>query len=876
MSIKDIRLESIGLSNRAINALKRAGLTTVGDIEKYDEAALLELPALGANTAREIIQKRDSVLALKEEDVTYDDPFLLCGTDSDEMIDLRLDPEFSDSILSFTRLKDRSLSELGLKGRPLNQLLNNGFTKLSDIVLLTRSDLLKLPAMGEQSIRKVLDCVDKFVSDNESMIRALHSGDTSVLWDDDQIKQNILNIYSEEGFHGFSFNEIKGRLNLPDDYSEEHLKSITGRLIADKELEYVDYRLYRCYRKFADYLEKAPVKSDRNKTIVQQRLIGKTLAEIGEDHNITRERVRQIINKTYKEVQSLYLAETGLNWFDEEYYEYFYKTYYFDKSEGSLWFNISPATWRYLDMLDIRQGEKDLADAVEDPKIDAGLRLKIKSYLNRNKVFIDGHWVEKKRYDLEETAVRMLCKEDTAFSDFCERYNEFLQAHDVEFDEKLYITDAVRATRRNHLPNANFLLWKKNETIRYYDIESRDYNELLEELALDAFENIELSTAKFMRDHPDIMKRYDIRDQYELHNLMRKIIPEGSYHNLRFGRMPMIVFGTFDRDAAITEMLLDNAPIEQSAFADLINAEYGFDQATVIGTYLKCISKYLRNGIYTMDHKIMDPESMSRLKSELTDDFYYIREIKEIYNNSVPSGHPDDINSYNLRSMGFTVLSNCVLQNYTSLETYYEHLFTETEIVDIKKYKKRFGAAGNFYGKLMEMKRDLTIVEFEPDQVISFTRLERAGVTRELIKEFCDEVYAFVGEGEYFSSQSIRKQGFEHELYDLGFSDWFYANLLISDGRFSFNHIYGNIILYTGNEAITISSFQANVIEGHGCIDTYDLMSELEEIYGCSSFDRYDITFRIKGTDVFYDSILDRLYANADVYEAELEAAERF
>lgn len=846
----------------------------MGDIMEYDEASLLALPALGANSAKEIIQKRDNIIEEHGKDAGNGDPFSLQNNDKMSNFDIRLDPEYKDSILKYFREKDLSLMDAGLHGRPLNQLMINGYKNLSDIILLTEEDLKSIPQMGQTSVVKVLDCISKHVSENEARIRAFHDGDDSILWDDDLIKQNVLELFQERGFHGLSFKEVNEKMSLPEGYPEERLKAMIGQLIAAKEIEYVDFRLYRCYGKFEDYLETAQVKSERNKIIVQRRLKGETLAEIGANYDLTRERVRQIINKTYKDIQAQYFAETGLKRFDEEYYTYFYETYFFDKKEGSKWLNISPATWKYLDMLDVKQGNKSLNDAAEDPNIDVGLRLKIKNYINRNKVFIDGRWVEKKRYDLEEAAVRLLCKDNTSFDDFCDGYNKLLREHEVDFDENIYITDAVKRTRKNHLPNTNFLLWKQNEMIRYYDVDGRDYTELLEELDLDAYEDIELSTLKFMTAHPDIMQRYDIRDQYELHNLLRKIVPEGSYNDLKFGRMPMIVFGNFDRDAVVTEMLLENAPISANDFADLLYAEFGIDKATAIGSHARCIYKYLKDGIYTMDHKVMDPINMNLLKEALTEDFYFVKEIKEIYKRLVPSADLDEVNSYNLRSMGFTFIGNCILQNYTSLESYYVHLFTESEIVDIKKYKRRYGVTGNFYGKLMEMKRDLTVVEFEPDQIINFSRLERAGVTKDLIHEYCNEVYEFVGPGQYFSSQSIRSAGFSHELYDLGFSDWFYANLLLSDNRFSFTHIYGNIVLYTGSENITIASFQEKLVKNHGSIDVYDLMDEMEEVYGCTVPDKYDIPFKLKGTDVYYDSILDRLYANADVYEDELEAAE--
>ena len=45
------------------------------------------------------------------------------------------------------------------------------------------------------------------------------------------------------------------------------------------------------------------------------------------------------------------------------------------------------------------------------------------------------------------------------------------------------------------------------------------------QLNFDQFENTEISTLKLFRDHPEVMQEYDIRDEYELHNLLRKIWP---------------------------------------------------------------------------------------------------------------------------------------------------------------------------------------------------------------------------------------------------------------------------------------------------------------------------------------------------------------
>lgn len=380
-----------------------------------------------------------------------------------------------------------------------------------------------------------------------------------------------------------------------------------------------------------------------------------------------------------------------------------------------------------------------------------------------------------------------------------------------------------------------------------------------------------MSTVKFMRDYPEIMEKYDIRDQYELHNLLRKIVPEGNYHDFRCGRTPDIKFGTFDRDAAILDILIDNAPICMKDLAQLVSMEYGYDPAVVMGSYLQNFSEYYHQGIYSIDQKQMNAENRNALKSVLTEDFYYIDEIRQIYSNLIHDADLEEINPYNLKVMGFLVYSGYVVQNHNSLDEYFHKLLTKDDIIDISAYRKRFVYIQNFYQKLKELKRSLQVVEFAPNQIIRINKLERSGVSRTMIQDFCDDVYDFVEDGQYFSAQSLRTAGFESDLYALGFEDLFYANLLISDDRFSFGTMFGNIIFYKGKSNITIKSFEMNLIQKNGCVDTLDLMSELTDKFGCRVSERTDVIYKVQDTEVYYDKILYRLYANKDIYYKEIE-----
>lgn len=109
--------------------------------------------------------------------------------------------------------------------------------------------------------------------------------------------------------------------------------------------------------------------------------------------------------------------------------------------------------------------------------------------------------------------------------------------------------------------------------------------------------------------------------------------------------------------------------------------------------------------------------------------------------------------TYNLKMMGISVYSRYVLQNHASMEDFFQDLLTREDIIDISAYRKRFVYVQKFSQTLLTLKRNLQIVEFEPNQIISFAKLEQSGVSHEMIRDFCDAVYDYVEEGEYFSAK---------------------------------------------------------------------------------------------------------------------------
>ena len=124
--------------------------------------------------------------------------------------------------------------------------------------------------------------------------------------------------------------------------------------------------------------------------MIIKKLNGETLETIGNEYALSKERVRQIIKKDSEKVRNAYVSKTGMTCFDEDYYEHFYSTYAFEKADAEKWFGIGQDVLLYMEMRDIKQGKTELQRALEDSLLGVSLKLKVKSFLNRNKILLDG------------------------------------------------------------------------------------------------------------------------------------------------------------------------------------------------------------------------------------------------------------------------------------------------------------------------------------------------------------------------------------------------------------------------------------------------------------------------------------------------------
>ena len=882
---KNILLEELKPSVRTYNALRRGAVCTLADTVDYYPDGFSSFRNMGQKSIDEIkvlIEKyvadniSEIVAFVNGEGLIVEEP---CVIETKEETDpfkltipqLLVHPAFKDKTKKYLLENNITVEQMGLSVRSVNAFMRSNILSFYDALSVYPDNLSSLRNIGAKSIDEIKTRMEYYISKMQNAVSAYCSGDVSAMYSDGFIYDTVMSCFEDIGFKGVSFKQI--REAFPDEFEEIRIKKCIGRLLADKQLEYVDFRLYRVYPSVYTVIEESTLDS-QEKDILLKKLNGMTLEAIAQEFGVTRERIRQKFEKNYKKLRVQLQTRYGFSIFDEDYYAYLYTNYEVIKELWLQYLGVAEKTFGYL-VNSQAKGKKSIEDSLGDPKIDLLLKFKIKDYLNRNKVLIDGNLIERQRADIEDYALSKFCQDEMSYDIFVEQYNQLLKNNDIEYDDKLYYTDDVRRTRGNRLADSKYCLWKQGEKIRYYDISGQDYEELLQTLNLGKYIDIELSTLKFMEDFPDVMEKYDIRDQYELHNLLKKIVNVNDYHDMVFHRQPMIQFGEFDRAKALYSVLEAVAPVTTEELADYIHMEFGYDKATTMWTYLQSLNQFYHQGVYSIDFKRIPNDRVSLFKERLTEEFYYISEVKEIYKEMFGDVDLEEINPFSLKSMGFAVFTTYVIQNFQTAESYFTHLLTSQDVYDISTLNGKFMNLKTYYCVYIALRQNYDIFLFDKNQAITMNRLSKLGITKEDIKKFCDDVVEFAEEGTCFTMHSLREAGFVSELDDLGFDDYFYAGILAMDPRFMWQHVFGVIVLSikTGRneEIISKKSFLIYALSKYDSVDLDDFISDCLEEYGINISDRYEITRAVAGTDMYYDSIMAKVYRNKNCYYAEFD-----
>ena len=330
----------------------------------------------------------------------------------------------------------------------------------------------------------------------------------------DAVKQKIILLSS---IYSLKRDSLEIKTQFPENMIEcEIIADILKELETDKKIKILENI------SIIEYVQN--FFSGRDQKILLMRLQGCTLSEIGLQIGVTKERVRQIINSRLKHKPIVS---------ENDFIEVFEK-YKFSKHDFCFIFEKEEYVYHYLMMVSEKPGVIPIEHLIDDESYTDEIRLNTSEIINNvNEKFYDT------RLKLVNYVLQTYFQDEGLFVDFVDQYNKVLESFELTTVSRFKLSPHYATS----LCHSNKVLWKYGRKLRYYDINSYEFTEFWQQIRLEQYHNVAFTAHELFEDNLEVMHQYDIRDGYELHNLLRKLCRKKAVPNLSFGKFSIIKFG---------------------------------------------------------------------------------------------------------------------------------------------------------------------------------------------------------------------------------------------------------------------------------------------------------------------------------------------
>jgi len=536
-----IPIERLNLTVRIYNCLKRGRIKTVGELLKAEDEELMKIRGLGIWTLEEIEKLKKQIIQGKVEFKEE----LINNLETDlKVINKVLDTELTvnmEEVKFYDRVivDDIDIRNLGLSIKSTNCLLNERIYKVSELVSYDYIEFMKIRNLGALSEKEIVGklkavCIFEKVMDKKEFI-----------------KENIFK-YLKSIDESVDISEVIER--LPEGFRDE---KITEEMLdcgaIDKDGEKIKVHITTIF----EFIDR--IKSKKNSEIIKERLKGLKFEEVGDKFGLTRERIRQVCKEYLRNRPKL--REDDLK-------EYF-KEYNLTLEQFTKAFGVKDYVYNYLNLV-YEAGNKTFEEFITNKEIEEEIRF---NGAKTKYLIIDKQHISRNKKSLENYIIKTYLKEEHNADDFLMYYEKLLKDNNLENDERFKLSE--RYTNTTLLMKKN-LIHKQKKMVRFYDIDKYDIGKLISKLKLQKYKNVEISSIKIFKDNEKLMEEYDIRDEYELHNILKKSPEKTININMELKRMPIIQFGKVDRTKQVKDIIKRDKNIKLSELSREYERLYGF------------------------------------------------------------------------------------------------------------------------------------------------------------------------------------------------------------------------------------------------------------------------------------------------------------
>lgn len=776
----------------------------------------------------------NTVLRLKDNNITcnsiINNPDCLntvLGTKSERAEEIK--NIIHDLVNSEQKFSIYDLMYFGLS-KTITELLVNNDISIDDI----NDSLIHKDFIGDSTFRKIMKSYNEFIMNNNIKLKL-----TSEL-----LLSLIKNIYSYEAFNYEQLAEEVAKCN----YEVLDLSILLENFLNKKILKKEDSNYSLVKPRLKEELDK--IKDQNHKDIILKKLTGRTLESIGSEYNVTRERIRQIIQK---EIKKFVITR------EEEKYKEIFETYNFDCDLFCEFFNVNDYVYYYL-REKYKMGDTEPSELIDSWNLDKRQLAILKRKYNL--ITYKGENIVVKKINILNAILKQ-SEKAMEYSEIMSEYNKIIEINNLDID---LISEADFRNIDSILNRSNYVLCDVGRYYRYYDIDALDEEDVNALQKMLDVEPGDYSSEFFFNSNELLMKNIDIKNEYELHNLLRKYI--GNYNGkITYSRMPDIFIDCDDKNAFVDNLIHELSPISLDEFVDYVYQNYGHKNNTFRALLVSNFSKYITNGQIISECPEFTEEQMNILNEKLTEDIYSIITIKELLTDLFDVNDFKLINNLNMSKLGYKLRGNYIMKSSISnLEGYLRNIILNSDYYEIKPEMKKIGSTFSSY--LYKFIYNLDLFEIDNEKYITIKKLNELGISKENIKEFINEIEKVISDNEYFNLYTLDKDNFLTNLKQYNFPDCFYETIISAIPNVKTFTVKNNVVFIKTDEQATREKF-INSFVTKNKIFVSEIKKDILTKYNIDLYEYYIKEF-IDKKKFFFDNSIDCVYKSKDYYDEDI------
>lgn len=844
-------IEQLQLSVRANNALHRMGIHSVEELIETPIEYIAQQRNIGNKTLDEIkriIADRKGVAQHTVEKV----PVKIATA------------VFTDEQLS--EMFQHSIDELGLSVRPYRTLQREGYHTIGQVAQLSDFDFTQFKGLGTKSITEIKESLGSWIQENiifeSDSLQDYVDSDMRILlkeivadmepivhlyWKQlleyiqvagliDQIQNSNRNDalkmvlllpqiqdrmknfwYSMSNQGVITHTEICDRfdrLNLtfqPTLLIDAAL--ITGIIIVCRDIFLISRNT------FLEAYDTICNPDDRAAQILQFRIQGDRLQDIGDIFELTRERVRQITFKLVCKFPLLF----------EDYFSEPYQYFYLHKVEFCKVFpEITEEGYEFLSIR-YRRGKVALTND------------SLAEYTGLWKDQLAEYLCQKQERDEKKTVskTQMIMRVLISNSNNALSIDELMQEYDAYIRRKGYPVERLQINIRsmgNYLRNTKGIVFDRDNKVRYCDA---DPHVIWEKIDFTLYKNMVISSELIFRDYQDVMDELDIRDGYELFYVIKaslSIWDEKSFP-IRCRRVPVLIMGEASETSQALKLLKEISPVTYLDYYQAYEERYGLRKETAQASpvIFNAVSAYYVDGRYIIDVPAIDERDIQFVLIALQEKpLWFVEDIEDLFDRVCKYTTHDAINAAAFRRIGYTLHTSYAYDSSygTTLNLFDEVVFSKP-IIDLNALDRRMVSLGMFGAALDRKKKSLEYVETAPRILMSWEKIkELYGLSVGEMREIQSMMSVFY-KLPFFNGRSIW-----HKVEDLPIiqklngNDWMLTCIMRQQEAIASLSVSGGIILSLAGASLNLSKICEWFTSLYGKMPIKKLEKEINKTFG--------------------------------------------